>query len=423
MRFVNHNDPKFNNTGDTSSVLFFYMAAQGTEGMSSEIKSTGEIVNYRLSTRPEELACLEIAREWVAERSANRSSGNATGNWSALALSTGRGQAAECLAREHDEAKLALWYIDQFQQQKAQQHCRLCNMSTPDGSSKVVVVEPPANLSIECCADAPVQEIDLAIVPLTHQGEQELSRDFLQQCYDRLKIGGALIAAVDHAKDTWLHDQLKSFEKSVRVRPFTSSRGYWIEKTKALKKLKDFSCDLAFRDCDELIHLVTRPGVFSHRQLDNGARQLLDAVDVYPGASLIDIGCGSGSVALGLAMRDGSAKVHAVDSNARALWCVEQGCLKNKVKNLTTELNANGDYLHPGSFDMALANPPYFGDFQIAEKMIQAALRSLRPGGRLVLVSKQPSWYEENMPKWFDECEVFPSGRYHIASGVKPKAT
>jgi 16S rRNA (guanine1207-N2)-methyltransferase len=102
---------------------------------------------------------------------------------------------------------------------------------------------------------------------------------------------------------------------------------------------------------------------------------------------------------------------------------VEQGCIKNKIKNLTTELNANGDYLHPGSFDMALANPPYFGDFQIAEKMIQAALRSLRPGGRLVLVSKQPSWYEENMPKWFEECEVFPSGRYHIASGLKPKGT
>ena len=194
---------------------------------------------------------------------------------------------------------------------------------------------------------------------------------------------------------------------------------YLVEKTKPLKKLKDFSCSLAYRDCDELIQLITRPGVFSHRQLDNGARQLLDAVDVYPQSRLIDIGCGSGSVALGLAIRDPSAMVHAVDSNARAIWCVEQGKRLNKLSNITTELNATGMYDGPGSFDMALANPPYFGDFQIAEKFIEAAHRSLRPGGRLVLVTKQPAWYEENLVRWFHDTEVFPSRRYHIASGVK----
>jgi 16S rRNA (guanine1207-N2)-methyltransferase len=146
---------------------------------------------------------------------------------------------------------------------------------------------------------------------------------------------------------------------------------------------------------------------------------LLDAVDVFPDARLIDIGCGSGSVALGLAMRDPTAHVHAVDSNSRAIWCVQKGAEQNKLKNISTELNATGDYSQPGTFDMALANPPYFGDFQIAEKMVLAAHRSLRADGRLVLVTKQPAWYEENLPRWFQECEVFESGRYHIASGVK----
>ncbi|MEY2613930.1 MAG: Ribosomal small subunit methyltransferase [Planctomycetota bacterium] len=386
------------------------------------LDSTGSSnFNYRLSPRPEELACLEVARECLA----GLKHPAAIQPIRILSVSTGRGQAAESVARESVNLpyriECDLWYIDQFHQQRSQQHCGLANVQTEDGTSKVVTVELPSNLNFHCLADAPEIEADLAIVPLTHQGEQELSRDFLQQCFHRLKIGGSLIAAVDNAKDSWLHDQLKVFEKSVRVRPFANARGYRIEKTKPLKKLKDFSCDLAYRDCDELIHLITRPGVFSHRQLDNGARQLLDAVDVYPGASLIDIGCGSGSVAIGLAARDPNAKIHAVDSNARAIWCVEQGSKKNKLKNITTELNANGDYINPGTFDMALANPPYFGDFQIAEKLIVAALRSLRPGGRLVLVSKQPSWYEENLPRWFEECEVFPSGRYHIASGVKPK--
>ncbi len=43
---------------------------------------------------------------------------------------------------------------------------------------------------------------------------------------------------------------------------------------------------------------MTRPGVFSHRELDNGARQLLDSVDVFPSADILDIGCGSGAVAM-----------------------------------------------------------------------------------------------------------------------------
>lgn len=379
---------------------------------------------FRLPPRPEEVAALEIAQDHL--KSIPKLLSDPSETFRIVAVSTGRGQAAEWIARNFSDTKVLLWYIDQFHQQRSLQHCQIAeppldstaspNQATPQtlGSAQA-----PTNLTIECMADLPADPFQLALVPLPHQGEQELARDYLQQCYDRLAVGGTLIASVDNPKDRWLHDQLKAFEKSVRVREHKQARVYLIEKSKPLKKLKDFSCELAFRDCDELIHLITRPGVFSHRQLDNGARQLLDAVDVFPDARLIDIGCGSGSVALGLAMRDPSARVHAVDSNSRAIWCVEQGAKLNQLKNITTQLNANGDYSQPGTFDMALTNPPYFGDFQIAEKLVLAASRSLRSGGRLVLVTKQPTWYEENLPKWFQECEVFPSGRYHIASGVK----
>ncbi len=126
------------------------------------------------------------------------------------------------------------------------------------------------------------------MLPLSVSGEAELSRDLLQQAYASLKIGGHLIASVDNPKDKWLHEQLKAFEKSVKVRSFEDARVYFIKKEKELKKLKDFSCELGFKDCDQLVKFVTRPGVFSHRQLDNGARQLLDAVDVFPQARLIE---------------------------------------------------------------------------------------------------------------------------------------
>jgi 16S rRNA (guanine1207-N2)-methyltransferase len=149
---------------------------------------------------------------------------------------------------------------------------------------------------------------------------------------------------------------------------------------------------------------------------------LLDAVDVFPDARLLEIGCGSGAVTLGLAARDPSASVHAFDSNARAVDCTQRGAKLNGFENITVDHHWQGDFREASSFDMALANPPYFGDMRIAQWFVEAAHRSLRPGGRLVLVTKQPNWYAEKLPSLFEEVEVFESKRYHIASGVKPNA-
>lgn len=369
----------------------------------------------RLSPRVEEARLWEIVRELdltpfrkIAERSERDKT------FRVSAISTGRAQAAEWIARTHPDSQITVWYLDQFQAFRATEHLALPDANQPE------VVGAPSNLEIACVPDLPEHEYHLALLPMIVSGEVELARDHLQQVFHRLAVGGRMVVSVDNPEDKWVHDQLKGFEKSVKVRKFDDAMVYMIDKTAPLKKLKDFSCELAFRDCEELIRFITRPGVFSHRQLDNGARQLLDAIDVYPGAKLLEIGCGSGSVTLGVAKRDPSATVHAVDSNARSLDCVRRGIELNDLSNVTMELNHTGIYGEPAQFDMCLANPPYFGDFRIAEKFLVAAHRSLRQGGRLVLVTKQPRWYQENLERWFVDCEVFPSRRYHIASGVKP---
>ena len=369
----------------------------------------------RLAPRCEEARLWEIVRELDLDpyRRLANASGRESG-FQVACVSTGRAQASESLASATPDAHVTVWYLDQFQSYRAIEHIGIVENTNPNATPV------PPNLSIVCTADLPDERYQLALLPLISSGEVELARDSLQQMFHRLDIGGRLVVSVDNPEDKWLHDQLKNFEKSVKVRKFDDAMVYMIDKLSPLKKLKDFSCELAFRDCEELIRFITRPGVFSHRQLDNGARQLLDAVDVYPQSRILEIGCGSGSVSLGIAKRDPSASVHAVDSNARSLDCLARGMELNGLSNITMELNHSGVYGEPGQFDMALANPPYFGDFRIAEKFLTAAHRSLRQGGRLVLVSKQPKWYQENLERWFIECEVFPSRRYHIASGVKP---
>lgn len=368
----------------------------------------------RLSPRIEEQRLWEIVKELDFAPLRKLAACNPDGHLHVASISFGRAQTAEWFARSVADSQVTCWYLDQFHAFRASEHMMMSDEK--GGPAKSL----PANIEIACTADLPIKEYQLAFVPLVSSGEAELSRDFLQQMFHQLSIGGRLIVSVDNPDDRWLHDQMKSFEKSVKVRKFDDAVVYMVDKKTPLKKLKDFSCELAFRDCEELIQLITRPGVFSHRQLDNGARQLLDAVDVFPGARLLDIGCGSGSVTLGIAKRDPSAQVHAVDSNARSLACLARALKLNGITNVTMELNHDGVSGGPDQFDMALANPPYFGDFRIAEKFIATAHRALRPGGRLVLVTKQPNWYRENLERWLVECDVFDSRRYHIASGVKP---
>jgi 16S rRNA G1207 methylase RsmC len=365
----------------------------------------------KLSPRVEERALFPLLQQWDWSLVRKKCNLDASEKIHIASVSSGRHQAAESIAKNLSDVEISCWHIDSFQASRTSEQFNLDDTNA--------VIPSPKNLHVICSADLPAESNHVAILSLITTGEAELSRDYIQQLYHHLVIGGQLIVSVDNADDRWVHEQLKGYEKSVKVRPQEGATVYWIEKTTPLKKLKDFSCELAYRDCDDLIRLVTRPGVFSHRQLDNGARQLLDAVDVYPEARLIDIGCGSGSVALGLAKRDPKATIHAVDANARAIDCVHRGMVLNQITNITTEVNATGVYGEPESYDMALANPPYFGDFRIAEKFIAAAQRSLRTGGRIVLVHKQPKWYEENLQHWFVDCEVFPSKRYFIASGIK----
>ncbi|MFY7968819.1 MAG: hypothetical protein ACOVNV_07005, partial [Pirellulaceae bacterium] len=85
----------------------------------------------RLPARVAELRLLEIARDLPGDK--------------VLAMSQGRGQAAEVLAQERPEASVVLWYLDAFVAQLAQSHCQ----ATPQ-------------LKIECLDDWPQVDADLA---------------------------------------------------------------------------------------------------------------------------------------------------------------------------------------------------------------------------------------------------------------------
>ena len=195
---------------------------------------------------------------------------------------------------------------------------------------------------------------------------------------------------------------------------------YVVQKTRDDLRLRDFTCRFKFRDRERLLDAVSRPGVFAHRRIDPGARHLLNAVDVAPETRVLDIGCGSGCVALGIAARDPSVVVHAFDSSARAVECTRLGAKLNDLANVSVALEAEGRVPDRGAWDLALANPPYYADFAIAEKFVEAARLALAPGGTLLIVTKQPAWYVEHLPRMWTSVAQEIVKTYHIVEAVRP---
>jgi 16S rRNA (guanine1207-N2)-methyltransferase len=341
------------------------------------------------STRPAEARALAAAGNFPGSR--------------ILCTTVGRAQAAAQLAAARPDASVCCWFLDDYQRQLAADDYR----------------PTPPNLSLLCAADPPEGDIDLALIPISKSGEAELTRDMLQAASARLALGGTLVAAVDNPRDTWLREQVHDLLPNPTVRAFDDAVVYIAHKKAELRKLRDFRCEIVFRDRGTLVRAVTRPGVFAHRRPDGGARQLLAAAEVAAGMRVLDIGSGPGTVGLALAARDPGIAVHAVDSNARATECTLAGAALNGFANVTAELNATGVYRDPGTFDLALANPPYYADFQIAELFIGAARRSLRAGGRLIIVAKRTDWYEEFLSLEWKEVAHHPSGNYHIITATR----
>jgi 16S rRNA (guanine1207-N2)-methyltransferase len=275
-------------------------------------------------------------------------------------------------------------------------------------------------LRIECACDLADGEADIVALPLSASGDAELTRDLIQSGHERLALGGKLYAATDNPDNTWLETELRKIFRKLERRPAATGVLYIATKTEPLKKRKNFACEFAFRDRGRLIRAYSRPGVFSHRHIDPGARRLIDWMQIDPGARVLDIGCGSGTVALAAACRADGVTVHAVDSNARAVECTRFGAELNDLTNLTVELNAEGNYHGAGQYDLALANPPYYSNYRIAQHFLTAGRQALRPGGTMLIVTKQPDWYQQNMPQWFDEVSVTERKGYYLIQAMRP---
>jgi len=319
-----------------------------------------------------------------------------------LCTSQGVAQLAAAAARKFANATVYCHYLDLYHAEKARRYA---------GNDL-------ANLTLGCSSDFPPQSVDLAALPLSAQGDAELTREFLQEAHQRLKAGGVLMTSTDNPHDRWLHEEMRTLFATVTRRESPQGTVYLARRDRPLKRVRNFRCEFVFRDGGRLIHAVSRPGVFSHREVDPGARQLMAAMEIATGYRVLEMGCGSGTVSLAAAFRAEGVGIVAVDSHARAVECTALGASRNGLGNITVQHSACGPCCDRGSFDVVVANPPYYAGFRIAQFFLESGHAALRPGGRIFVVTKRPEWYAEHMPEWFNDVAIEPSKDYWIAQAT-----
>ena len=100
----------------------------------------------------------------------------------------------------------------------------------------------------------------------------------------------------------------------------------------------------------------TDRGVFSKNGIDYGSRVLLENYQPESAKSLLDVGCGYGTLGLTLAKKF-DLDVTMVDVNSRALDLCRQNAIDNAVSNSKIELSNIYESVSE-KYDAIISNPP-----------------------------------------------------------------
>jgi ubiquinone/menaquinone biosynthesis C-methylase UbiE len=125
----------------------------------------------------------------------------------------------------------------------------------------------------------------------------------------------------------------------------------------------------------------------SERDLEENPDRAIDVLKLEKGATVADVGAGSGYMTVKLARKVGpQGKVYATDIQQGMLDLLNKRLTKSKITNVTPVLGTQDDpRLPPESLDLVLMVDVYH-ELSQPQVMLRHLRDSLKPGGRLVLL-------------------------------------
>jgi len=167
---------------------------------------------------------------------------------------------------------------------------------------------------------------------------------------------------------------------------------------------------------DPPLLMATDRGVFSHGRLDAGTEFLLrQAPPPRPSGVLLDVGCGSGALALTMARRSPAAHVVAIDVNERARALCKQNAISNGVSNV--EVLAPGEVDPSMRFDVIWSNPPIRVGKPALHALLLRWLERLAFDGTAILVVHKHLG-SDSLQRWLTE-QGWPTARIASSRGYR----
>jgi ubiquinone/menaquinone biosynthesis C-methylase UbiE len=142
----------------------------------------------------------------------------------------------------------------------------------------------------------------------------------------------------------------------------------------------------------------------SERVEEEQPDRALDVIKLQSGATVADVGAGSGYMTVKMARRVGPAgKVYANDIQPQMLALLQQRLAKAKIANVELVLGTADDPRLPETAIDLILMVDVYHEFQQPQAMLRHMRDALKPGGRLVLLEYRkedpsiPILYEHKM--------------------------
>jgi 16S rRNA (guanine1207-N2)-methyltransferase len=166
---------------------------------------------------------------------------------------------------------------------------------------------------------------------------------------------------------------------------------------------------------DGALTIVTDRGVFGYGRVDAGTKLLLLKAPTPPAGQLLDLGCGTGAIALTMARRSPEALVWAVDVNVRARKLCAANAAANGITNV--RVAAPDDVPAGAEFAAIWSNPPIRVGKAALHELLTRWLDRLAPGAEAWL-TVQKHLGADSLQRWLSE-HGHPADRMASAAGFR----
>jgi S-adenosylmethionine-diacylgycerolhomoserine-N-methlytransferase len=159
----------------------------------------------------------------------------------------------------------------------------------------------------------------------------------------------------------------------------------------------------AFEKMDRMYHLQRHFYDFTRKYYLLGRDLLLDELDVQPGETVLEVGCGTGRNLVILAKRYPGAHFFGLDASADMLEMADVKVDSARLNNVTLANELAEDFYYVNTFEMTDRFDKIFFSYSISmipawREAIENSLNNLRPGGELFIVD---FYDQKDLPRTF----------------------